>query len=62
MAFDLSNTLSGLSAFVILLDQHLYGGLILKGLAQVLVEGIRAWRQPSCCADRAKQRQGTASV
>lgn len=62
MAFDLSNTLSGLSAFVILLDQHLYGGLILKALAQVLVDGVRAWRRPSCCTDQAKQCQETAST
>lgn len=61
MAFDLSSTLSSLSAFVILLDQLLYGGLILKGLAQVLVDGIRAWRQPSCCADQAKHRAETAA-
>lgn len=59
MAFDLSNTLSGLSAFVILLDQHRYGGLILKGLAQVLVEGIRAWRQPRAC-DAHPKREGGA--
>lgn len=58
MAFDLSHTLSGLSAFVILLDQHLYGGLILKGLAQVLVEGIRAWRQPPACDAHPKRGGG----
>jgi hypothetical protein len=60
MAFDLSNTLSGLLAFVILLDQHLYGGLILKGLAQLLFDGIRAWRQPSSCGGQVKLRQETA--
>lgn len=59
MAFDLSNTLSGLSAFVILLDQHLYGGLILKGLAQAIVEGIRAWRQPCGCVAHPKGQGGT---
>lgn len=61
MAFDLSNTLSGLSAFVILLDQHLYGGLILKGLAQALVEGISAWRQPRACTADLKRQCGACS-
>lgn len=44
MFIDLSAALSSLSAFVILLDQHLYGGLILKALAKTVVVGIRAWR------------------
>jgi len=39
MTIDFSAALSSLSAFVILLDQHLYGGLILKALAKAVVLG-----------------------
>lgn len=50
MTIDFSAALSSLSAFMILLDQHLYGGLILKPLAKTVLLGIRAWRSraPSC--------------
>jgi len=47
MTIDFSAALSGLSAFVILLDQHLYGGLILKALAKTVVLGIGAWKRPT---------------
>lgn len=57
MTIDFSAALSSLSAFVILLDQHLYGGLILKALAKTVVMGIRAWRSrvPSCQVAHAGQ-------
>lgn len=44
MTIDFSSTLSSLSAFVILLDQHLYGGLLLQALAKIVVQGIHAWQ------------------
>ncbi|WP_228513012.1 hypothetical protein, partial [Vibrio vulnificus] len=47
MTIDFSSTLSSLSAFVILLDQHLYGGLLLQALAKIVVQGVQAWRAPA---------------
>lgn len=52
-----------LLAFVILLDEHLYGGLIFKSLAEIFVEGIRAWRAGTACTtaktrDECKCRMG----
>ncbi|MDE2431715.1 MAG: hypothetical protein KGN37_02555 [Burkholderiales bacterium] len=47
MTIDFSAALSSLSAFVILLDQHLYGGLLLQALAKIVVQGVQAWRAPA---------------
>lgn len=46
MTIDFSAALSSLSAFVILLDQHLYGGLILKALAKTSRTGHSSLAKP----------------